>query len=303
MPTSVEEMLSGVQEPLRSIALRLIEASGGRITIVSGFRDHEHQTRLWNQALDKYGDPEVADNWVARPGTSNHEHGTAIDFGGDMELLAQLAPQFGLLQPMDNEPWHWELGDGASYEGEPTLGFEMGETEDPTDALANKLNAIFSILGGNNGGYVGPMDQQDIWGEVDRQMSEEMGIDVEGLFESGVGNLGEMASGALGGAGQIAGGSVGQYQKYALKQLVQRYGLPDSELPALIELWNRESNWNPNADNPTSSAAGIAQKMTSIHGPVEASWQGQIDWGLDYIIGRYGTPSAALQWHNRNNWY
>ena len=43
--------------------------------------------------------------------------------------------------------------------------------------------------------------------------------------------------------------------------------------------------------------------MTSIHGPVEGSAAGQAEWGLKYISDRYGSPSRALAFHNRNNWY
>jgi hypothetical protein len=294
------EKLEGVQEPLRSIAIQIIQASGGRIGLTSGYRDNAHQQRLWQEALAKYGDPEVADNWVARPGTSHHEKGMAIDFSGDMDLLSQLAPQHGLFQPMDHEPWHWELGDGADYEGQPNLDFDMLDSPaaNPEDVLANRMNAIMSIIGGNNdGGDVAPMNQMDMWGAADEIAGE---FEMEDALRSGI----SVASQGAGEAATALGaGGAGQYQKYALKVMQQKYGWDASELNALIELWNRESNWNPEADNPTSSAAGIAQKMTSIHGPIEPTAEGQINWGLEYIAGRYGSPSAALQWHNRNNWY
>ncbi|MDT9081686.1 hypothetical protein RSW80_27030, partial [Escherichia coli] len=40
-------------------------------------------------------------------------------------------------------------------------------------------------------------------------------------------------------------------------------------------LVNKESSWNPNAANPSSSARGLFQKMTSLHGPVEDTVEGQ----------------------------
>lgn len=75
------------------------------------------------------------------------------------------------------------------------------------------------------------------------------------------------------------------------------------EWAALMRIIQKESGWNPNAANPTSSARGLFQKMTSIHGPVEGSAGGQASWGLNYIRSRYGSPSAALAFHNRNGWY
>ena len=90
---------------------------------VSGYRTVEEQAWLWDGALAKYGDPEVACQWVARPGTSAHQSGRAIDchLGDPIEseyadamretpayrwLVAQ-AERFGFY-PYDTEPWHWE---------------------------------------------------------------------------------------------------------------------------------------------------------------------------------------------------
>jgi|GEM_PF-836216 len=72
---------------------------------------------------------------------------------------------------------------------------------------------------------------------------------------------------------------------------------------AIKTLVQRESSWNPNAKNPRSSARGLFQKMTSIHGPVERTVLGQARWGLRYIKDTYGTPLDALRFHNKNNWY
>ncbi|MDQ1503052.1 MAG: hypothetical protein QOD57_779, partial [Actinomycetota bacterium] len=46
---------------------------------VSGYRTVEEQAWLWDGALAKYGDPEIACLWVARPGTSAHQSGRAVD--------------------------------------------------------------------------------------------------------------------------------------------------------------------------------------------------------------------------------
>lgn len=90
---------------------QLISASLGRVHLVSGYRSLERQTQLWNEALAKYGAPEIADDWVARPGTSNHERGIAVDLGGDIELAVDLVARLDLplWRPMSWEPWHFEL--------------------------------------------------------------------------------------------------------------------------------------------------------------------------------------------------
>ncbi|MGH2773882.1 MAG: M15 family metallopeptidase [Actinomycetota bacterium] len=102
---------AGLQPTLQRAVDRLIELSNGRVYLVSGVRSNERQTELWLEALQKYGDPEVADNWVARPGSSNHEAGIAVDLGGDLGLAASLVDELGLplWRPMSWEPWHFEL--------------------------------------------------------------------------------------------------------------------------------------------------------------------------------------------------
>ena len=109
----------------------LVAQSNGAIWIESGDRDTETQTRLWNEAVAKYGEEE-APNWVAPPGSSYHEKGQAIDFGGDMKLLAQLAPQFGLWQPMSWEEWHWEPLGSRDNSPDP----QRGNSEKPLNPSA-----------------------------------------------------------------------------------------------------------------------------------------------------------------------
>jgi len=72
------------------------------------------------------------------------------------------------------------------------------------------------------------------------------------------------------------------------------------EWKSLYTLWNRESRWDYTADNPTSTAYGIPQMLNmSEKTPMDR----QIDLGLKYIKSRYGSPSKALAFHNRNGWY
>lgn len=101
----------GLDGRLRRAVDELISESGGRVHLVSGHRSLAHQTELWHEALAKYGDPEIADDWVARPGTSNHEHGIAVDLGGDIELALAIVARLDLPlhRPMTWEPWHFEL--------------------------------------------------------------------------------------------------------------------------------------------------------------------------------------------------
>lgn len=65
----------------------------------------------------------------------------------------------------------------------------------------------------------------------------------------------------------------------------------------LFLLWNRESGWRNNAQNPTSSAYGIAQFLDStwatVGGHKTSSPGQQIFLGLRYIQRRYNNPETA----------
>lgn len=101
----------GLDPRLQGAVDALLAAGGGRIWLESGYRTPERQRELWADALGRYGDAELADDWVARPGTSMHERGLAVDLGGDAEYAWRLVGELGLplTRPMSWEPWHFEL--------------------------------------------------------------------------------------------------------------------------------------------------------------------------------------------------
>jgi Transglycosylase SLT domain len=95
----------------------------------------------------------------------------------------------------------------------------------------------------------------------------------------------------------------GSYQDYALSKL----GGDGSQFSCLESLWGKESGWNPNAQNPSSTAYGIPQFLDS-------TWAGtgiaktsdgyrQIDAGLVYIDSRYGSPCGAWSHSQSTGWY
>ena len=73
-----------------------------------------------------------------------------------------------------------------------------------------------------------------------------------------------------------------------------------AEWRALNKLWGKESAWNMHADNPESSAYGIAQVLnTDPKTPAPL----QIEKGLSYIVHRYDKPSIAWSHHRKKGWY
>jgi len=75
---------------------------------------------------------------------------------------------------------------------------------------------------------------------------------------------------------------------------------PKRQWSALAKLWGKESAWNHQAKNPTSSAYGIAQVLNT---PRNSTIEYQINRGLKYIVHRYGTPERAWAFWQRNGWY
>ncbi len=100
-----------------------------------------------------------------------------------------------------------------------------------------------------------------------------------------------------------AAAPAGSYQEYAMSKL----GGDGGQFSCLESLWGKESGWNPDAQNPTSTAYGIAQFLDS-------TWAGtgiaktsdgyrQIDAGLIYINSRYGSPCGAWGHSQSTGWY
>ena len=90
--------------------------------------------------------------------------------------------------------------------------------------------------------------------------------------------------------------------------LLGEFGFSQDQFSCLDSLWTKESGWSTTADNPTSSAYGIPQalpgsKMASAGADWATNPATQIRWGLGYIQARYGSPCAAWDHSQANNWY
>lgn len=107
-------LLAGADQALQGLNAAYRQAFGKDIAINEGGRTYARQQQLYNLYLSGRG------NLAARPGTSMHESGRAIDLGGPFQnagsrehrWLQANAGRFGFKWTGKNfkqfEPWHWE---------------------------------------------------------------------------------------------------------------------------------------------------------------------------------------------------
>jgi hypothetical protein len=94
----------------------------------------------------------------------------------------------------------------------------------------------------------------------------------------------------------------GSFQDYAMSKVGG-----SGQFSCLENLWGKESGWNPNAQNPGSTAYGIPQFLNSTWGGTgiakTSDGYRQIDAGLIYIDKAYGSPCGAWSHSRSTGWY
>jgi SLT domain-containing protein len=96
-------------------------------------------------------------------------------------------------------------------------------------------------------------------------------------------------------------------QALAKKMAQQMYGWTGAQWSnGLLPLWTQESHFSATAQNPTSTAYGIAQFLDSTwasYGSKTSNPGLQIKYGLEYIKDRYGNPVNAEAHERSMHWY
>jgi hypothetical protein len=111
------DALSGMNAQFRAALQGLISTAPKgireQLQVYSGYRSPTKQAELYNRALQKYGSPQAARQWVAPPNKSQHNKGMAADLKylspQAKAWVRENAPVHGLSFPLKNEPWHVEL--------------------------------------------------------------------------------------------------------------------------------------------------------------------------------------------------
>jgi hypothetical protein len=132
----------------------------------------------------------------------------------------------------------------------------------------------------------------------------------EASSDSGQGSgSGSSESAQSNSSGGSSGGSAPSGSPKEIAQaMLSDYGWGGDQWSCLEKLWEKESNWDHTAQNPSSGAYGIPQslpgdKMASAGSDWRTNPATQIEWGLGYIDGRYGSPCGAWSHSQANNWY
>lgn len=144
MSADVNELALPLRTRVQALLL-VANRDGVRVTVTSTRRSRDEQAKLYEAWRNGTG------NLAAAPGTSKHETGDAIDFGGDLDLVAKLAPTFGLKATVPGEPWHYESAGGTAL----LSGGDATNVDSPADlaklgaALAsNPIDTLRQLLAG-----------------------------------------------------------------------------------------------------------------------------------------------------------
>ncbi len=130
-------------------------ADGVRLYVGSGYRSQTYQVDVFAAQTARWGDAEVANRYSARPGHSQHQLGTTIDFTADFrnfrssgaaDWLREHAHQFGFILPYTvaatdrtgyvDEPWHGRWVGGELAHLLQSLGYQEWPELDADDAVA-----------------------------------------------------------------------------------------------------------------------------------------------------------------------
>lgn len=113
--------------------------------------------------------------------------------------------------------------------------------------------------------------------------------------------------------GGLAGLNVptGPIEQMAREMVLRVWGKSQWAPFAAIEM--REAGWNPHAQNPTSTAYGLAQNLhpetypaagrPGSNAPILEQAKAQLAWMVNYIKGRYGSPAGAWAHEQSAGWY
>ncbi|MBQ2954481.1 MAG: M15 family metallopeptidase [Clostridia bacterium] len=129
VPGQLQDMRADAAAALEEMFAACKAETGVTLKAVSGYRSYQRQSTIYQNKLDRVGTREKADQYVARPGASEHQLGLAMDVGQKSDDV-NLTSSFGRTKGGKWVAEHcWEYGfilryqedwvDVTGYEYEP----------------------------------------------------------------------------------------------------------------------------------------------------------------------------------------
>ena len=214
--------------------------------------------------------------------------------------------------------------------GEDGLGGSDYGPNPPIVANIQQLLSQFGELqlaaGAGGGGGGAPMNRRQILRQVLKELypkSERAAHNLEGVHPLAKGEISavinryarrkvntlmEEFGAPSAGAGSMPSAPQNVTGAQALvKRAMLGAGFSRDQWPALYQLVQHESGFNPNAQNPSSTAYGLFQFLDSTWAGTGVDktsdpWQQSVA-GLRYIKNRYDNPQGAWDFWSANHWY
>ena len=314
-------------------------ANGGVMPAIPGvnaFADSGVWRNLWAITKEKF--PHATLNSAYRGGsitasgnTSHHSRGNAIDTSPSMDIFNFWRNTYGsdlaelIYSPANGK----QIKNGQNY---MYTGAVRGMHFNHVHIAAVKAlsEAMAGGLPGMGGGMSHPfLDRAGVkpgdnmaksYEAAAKKLTEQIYAKHAKMLPDGIG--GQLGKGIMSQASEGLIGKAKDYGKNAgsgdlsniangpvktmAKQMLEQMGMGD-QFGDLNWLLTRESGWNPNAQNPTSTAYGLFQFLNSTWGTVGGSKTSdpkmQLEYGLKYITQRYGDVQGARSFWERNHWY
>ncbi|KHS54181.1 tape measure protein [Brevibacterium linens] len=309
-------------------------ASGGvfgRIPGVNAFADAGVWRNLWAITRDQFPNARLTSAYRGGSRTvsgnaSYHSRGMAIDVSPSMDIfnfwrnkyganLAELIYSPANGKQIKNGSNHYYTG---AVRGMHFNHVHIAARQALSDAMAGGLPGMGGEMSHpflDRAGVTAGSDLQASYAKAAEKLTQQIYAKHAKQLPDGI--AGQLGKGIM---SQVSEGLVGKAKEYGKTTAISGTTAGDPAVKAAVRkiaeqmgwgkywgdidwLVNKESSWNPNAANPSSSARGLFQKMTSLHGPVEDTVEGQARWGLNYIKSTYGDPAKARAHHQRSNWY
>jgi hypothetical protein len=233
-------------------------------------------------------------------GTGTHGEGYAMDFAptpdnkdpvGSMDRFASFISQN--LGSQTLQLIHWDPGTGdTSNRGYTGAGQHWGmAAAKPVDTQGGAFQNYYTA---GDEGYGGHVDHVHWATDVPVLLNPQ---NMPGAVVGGT-PANASTAGAVAPSGDI---------RSQAQQMYTTAGLPPDQWPDFDRLMQRESGYNPTAQNPKSTAYGIGQFLdstwASVGGTKTSDPTKQLQYTLQYILQRYGTPDTAWQHELQYGWY